>query len=305
MTGIPTQMPPSYPVPPAELSANHGASLAFTLVCITFMALAVVWIIRIAMRGETLGIYFLVGGLFMGVLEPYLDYLGLLWFADDNVAVAVNLLGRHVPLYVVMGYAFFFGLQSYIIYRAILVGKCTKFFLYAYAISWVFDLGLQVTGRAFGLYHYYGNQPFLIAGAPAWWFTIDATLQLLAGFVFFCLRERLSGWGRLIVIPLLPMLYAGLNGAAGWPVFTAINSNYRADVNGNASTPLVYLGGSATVLLCALLVWLFVTEIAKAQRRAGIAIHPEVTFSEVFLAKVGSGISPPAHPVAVGSTSRS
>lgn len=298
MPGILAQLPPSYPVPPADLSANHGASLAFTLICVAFMAVAVGWIVRLAMRGETLGVYFLLGGLFMGVLEAYLDYNGLLWFADDNVAIVLNLFGRHIPLYVVLGYAFFFGLQAYVIYRAILLGKGTRFFLCAYAISWVFDLALQVTGRALGLYRYYGHQPFLIAGAPAWWFTIDATLQLLAGLVFFGLRERFSGWGKLIVIPLLPMLYAGLNGAAGWPVFTALNSNYHADVNGNGSTALVYLGGSLTVALCGLLVWLLVTEIAKAQQRAGISIHPEVTLGEVFLAKVGVGISPPARSMA-------
>ncbi len=301
MIGISTQLPPSYPVPPADLSASHGASLAFTLICVAFMAIAVGWIARLAMRGETLGIYFLLGGLSMGVLEPYLDYNGLLWFAGDNVAIAVNLFGRHIPLYVVLGYAFFFGLQSYIIYRAILLGKGARFFLCAYAVSWVFDLGLQITGRAFGLYRYYGHQPFLIAGAPAWWFTIDATLQLLAGFVFFGLRDKLSGWGKLLVIPLLPMLYAGLNGATGWPVFTALNSNYREDVNGNASTGLIYLGGLLTIALCGLLVWLLVTEIAKAQQRAGISIRPEVTLSEVFLAKVGVGISPPAHGMSVGS----
>ena len=304
MIGISAQMPPSYPIPPADLSANHGASLAFTLICVTFMALAIGWVVRLAVRGETLGIYFLVGGLFMGVLEAYLDYNGLLWFAGDNVAIAVNLFGRHIPLYVVLGYAFFFGLQSYIIFRAILLGKGTRFFLYAYAISWTFDMALQVTGRAFGLYRYYGHQPFSIAGAPAWWFTIDATLQLLAGLVFFSLREKLSGGGKLIVIPLLPMLYAGLNGAAGWPVFTALNSNYHADVNGNASTALTYLGGSLTIALCGLLVWLLVAEIAKAQQRAGISIHPEVTLSEVLLAKVGVGISPPAQRISAGPVGR-
>lgn len=290
MIRMPVQMPPTYPIPPAELSANHGASLAFTLICVAFMAVAVSWVIRMAMRGEPLGVFFLIGGLFMGLLEAYLDYNGLLWFAADNVAVALNLFGRHVPLYVVLGYAFFFGLQSYVIYRGILLGKGAKFFLYAYAVSWLFDLSLQAAGSAFGLYRYYGNQPLLIAGVPAWWFTIDATLQLLAGFVFFGLRDRLVGWGRLLVIPLLPMLYAGLNGATGWPVFTAINSNYDAEVNGNASTALVYLGGFVTIALCAFLVWLLITEIGKAQRRAGIEIDPNVTFAEVFLAKIGTGV---------------
>ncbi|MCX2930698.1 hypothetical protein ORI20_10445 [Mycobacterium sp. CVI_P3] len=279
--------PPMYPVPPGDLSAPHFWSLLFTVVCAGFFVAAVVWVIRLALRGEMLGVVFLVGGLCMGLLEPYLDYLGLLWFAQDNVAVAVNLFGRHIPLYVVLGYSFFFGLQAYIIYRAIHVGKGPRFFLYAFALSWVFDAALQITGAQLGLYQYYGQQPFLLMGAPMWWYTIDATLQLTAGLIFFLLRYRLVGWGQLLVIPMLPGLYAGLNGALGWPVFTALNSNFTPAVNGNGSWLLVYLGGVATIVLAALLVWLVLGEISRAQRRAGIEIDPNATLRDVFLTKVG------------------
>lgn len=284
------QAPPSYPVPPSDLSASQPASLAFTLICVTFWVLAAGWVIRLAFRGETLGLFFLVGGLIMGVLEPYLDYLGLLWFAKDNVAVAVNLFGRHIPLYVVLGYAFFFGLQAYVIYRAILLGKGTRFFVYAYFISWLFDMALQVAGSLFGLYRYYGQQPFLILGAPAWWYSIDAVFQLAAGLLLFLLRHRLIGWGRLIVIPILPGVYAALNGALGWPVFAALNSNYHSDVNGNGSTVLVYVGGVLTIALCVLTVWLLIAEIRRAQMHAGISLNQHVTWREVVLAKVGIGL---------------
>jgi hypothetical protein len=296
MTQLLGQAPPMYPVPPADLSAPHLWSTAFTVICVTFWVLALVWVVRLAARGDKLGLLFLVGGLCMGLLEPYLDYLGLLWFASDNVAVTVNLFARHIPLYVVLGYSFFFGLQAYVVYRAILLGKGARFFVYAYALSWVFDAALQVTGAQFGLYKYYGQQPFLFFGAPAWWYTIDAALQLTAGLVFFLLRHRLVGWGQLIVIPMLPGLYAALNGALGWPTFTALNSNFNADLNGNGSTALVYLGGTVTVALSALLVWLVIGEIGRAQRRAGIDVSRQVSIREVLLAKVGIGLDDPDVP---------
>lgn len=291
-----SQAPPSYPVPPSDLSAPHAWSMAFTVMCVTFWALAFIWVTRLALRGEKLGLVFLLGGLCMGLLEPYLDYLGLLWFASDNVAVTVNLFQRHIPLYVVLGYSFFFGLQAYVIYRAILLGKGAKFFVYAYALSWLFDAALQITGAQFGLYRYYGQQPFLFFGAPAWWYTIDASLQLVAGLVLFLLRHRLVGWGQLIVIPLLPAIYAGLNGGLGWPTFTCLNSNYTAQLNGNGSAPLVYLGGVATVALTAFLVWLVIAEIGRAQRNAGIDLNRQVTLREVVLAKVGIGLGDPIQP---------
>jgi hypothetical protein len=292
-----SQPPPVYPIPPAHLSAPLGWSMAFTVMCVIFWLVALTWVVRLALRGEKLGLVFLLGGLGMGLLEPYLDYLGLLWFANDNVAITVNLFQRHIPLYVVLGYSFFFGLQAYVIYRAILLGKGAKFFVYAYAMSWLFDAALQITGAQLGLYKYYGQQPFLFFGAPAWWYTIDATFQLTAGLVLFLLRHRLVGWGQLIVIPILPGIYAGLNGALGWPVFAALNSNFNSDLNGNGSTALVYVGGMATVVLSLLLAWLLVSEIAHAQRNAGIEINGTVTLREVLLAKIGFGLEDPVNSV--------
>jgi hypothetical protein len=270
--------------------------MAFTVICVAFWALAFIWVTRLSLRGDKLGLVFLVGGLCMGLLEPYLDYLGLLWFATDNVAVTVNLFARHIPLYVELGYSFFFGLQAYVIYRAILLGKGAKFFVYAYGLSWLFDAALQITGAQFGLYRYYGQQPFLFFGAPAWWYTIDASMQLTAGLVLFLLRHRLVGWGQLIVIPVLPALYAGLNGGLGWPTFTSLNSNFNAQLNGNGSTALVYLGGTLTVALTALLVWLVIAEIGRAQHRAGIDLDRQVTLREVLVAKIGVGLGDPGQP---------
>ncbi|GEM_PF-5891981 len=299
MTRFLADGPPSYPVPPWQLSASQPASLAFLFICSVIMVAALCWVISLARKGDTLGLYFLAAGLTMGLLEPYFDYLGLLWFADDNVAIAINLFGRHIPLYVVLGYSFFFGLQSFVLYRAILLGKSTKFFVYAYAASWILDLALQATGRAFGLYEYYGHQPLLILGVPAWWFSIDAVLPVLAAFVFFGLRDRLTGWGKLIVIPVLPALYAAVNGAAGVPVFTALNSRFDPTLNGNSSAGWVWFGGLMTVVLAWFFLWLIVGEIARAQRRAGIPIELHTTIKDVLLSKIGVGITSadaaPAH----------
>jgi hypothetical protein len=282
---------PQYPVPPADLSASQPMSVAFLIICSVFMAAAVGYVAWRAVHGDVLGVYFLAAGLLMGTLEPGLDYLGLLWFAQDNAAIAINLFGRHIPLYVVMGYSFFFGLQAYFMYLAITVGKSTRFFVYAYAVSWVFDLALQATGSAFGLYKYYGNQPYLILGAPAWWFSIDAVMPILTALIVFALRHRLHGWGRLILIPLVPALYAALNGAAGVPVFAALNSNFDAARNGNASDLLVWLGGTGTVALCLFFLWLVIGEIGNAQRHAGIEVDTSATLLEVLKSKGGVGLN--------------
>ena len=233
----------------------------------TVMVVHAVWA---AFRRDHLLLMCVLGGLLAGALEPILDCQGLLWFAADNKFVAVQMVGRHIPLYVVLGYAFFFGYQTYIAYRAMLAGRSARFFVALYALSWLLDLALQVTGGQLHLYKYYGNQPFMVFGAPAWWFCIDAGLALLSAAVLFALRDRLAGAGILLVIPLIPALYAGINGAAGWPVFTVLNSNFDAAVNGNGSDLMVWAGGAATIILSLLYAWLCIDRIGKAQRAAGI-----------------------------------
>jgi hypothetical protein len=247
---------PRYPVPPVGLSADHTMSVLFTCICVAFFAAMVVVAIRQAVRKDALLLACVAGGLLAGILEPMLDSLGLLWFADDNVAIANRLFERCVPLYVILGYAFFFGAQAYIVYRAILAGKSTTFFVACYAASWLFDAVLQISGAQMDLYHYYGNQPLLLGGAPMWWFTIDAGFALLAGLVFYALRHTMRGWGVLLAIPLIPCIYAGINGAVGWPVFLALQTNFDPAVNGNGSDLAVLAGGLGTIAL-ALMVAVF------------------------------------------------
>jgi len=114
-----------------------------------------------------------------------------------------------------------------------------------------------------GLYEYYGDQPTLIFGAPAWWFTIDAGFDLVAGLVLYSLRDHLKGWGFLLAVPIIPMVYAAMNGASGWPVFTALNSNYDASRNANGSELFLWAGGLGTIALALFAAGLALRTIAR------------------------------------------
>ncbi len=235
---------PGVPVPPTDLSAPHTESVVFLVLCSVLFAVAIAYGVYRLRKGDTYGLLFLAGGLLAGMLEPMLDYLGLLWFAADNVAIAVETFHRHVPLYVVMGYAFYFGGLSYIAYRAMVAGKSMNWFWGFFVFDWLADLALQATGSALGLYQYYGPQPLLIFDVPAWWFTIDSAMPVIAGGTVYLMRHHLTGWRPLVIIPLVPGLYAGINGAAGWPVFAALNSD--------PATWVTWTAGIATMALALL-----------------------------------------------------
>jgi hypothetical protein len=256
-------------VPPTDLSAPHDASVVFLALCSAVLVFALVYVVRRALAGEPLGLWFLAGGLLAGVLEPMLDNLGLLWFASDNVAIAVETFHRHVPLYVVMGYAFYFGGLSYVAYRAMLAGKGRGWFLAFFASCWLADFALQATGGALGLYEYYGPQAWMVLDVPAWWFTIDAALPVLAGGVVFLLREQLTGWRALLIVPLVPGMYAGINAAAGWPIFSALNSG--------PSTIVVWAAGATAIALALLARAVMLSGVAQAQPRPGIARDVEIS----------------------------
>jgi hypothetical protein len=259
---------PAVPVPPTDLSAPHDASVVFLVLCSLLLVVAVVYVARRAAAGDRLAILFLLGGFLSGMLEPMLDYLGLLWFADDNVAIAVHTFHRYIPLYVVMGYAFFFGGLSYVAYRAMLAGRGMAWFWGFFAFAWLADLALQAGGAALGLYQYYGQQPFMIFGAPAWWFTIDAAMPVLAGGAVYLMRHHLTGWRSFAVVALIPGMYGAINAAAGWPVFSVLNSG--------PSTLVVWLGGAATILLALLFRQLMVAAVVRAQQPEQAAVRVRV-----------------------------
>jgi hypothetical protein len=231
--------------------------MTFTVICSVIMVVAILYVVRRAFQGDRMGIVFLLGGLLSGLLEPMLDYLGLLWFADDNVAIAVETFHRHIPLYVVLGYAFYFGGFSYVAYRAFVAGRSQTWFWGFFVFDWIADFALQATGSALGLYQYYGPQPLMIFGAPAWWFTIDAAMPVLAGGIVYLMRGHLTGWRSLLVIPLVPAAYAGINAAAGWPIFSALNST--------DSTVIVWAAGIAAIALALLYRWLMLVAVERAQ----------------------------------------
>jgi hypothetical protein len=283
-----------YPVAPVELPAPAGLSWTFTVLCVAFLLVSVAYCGWLARRGESMGLLMLVGGLLAATFEPFADYVGLLWFADDNVAVTINLMGRHIPLYVVVGYAFFFGLQAFIDYRAIGLGMNSKYFVGSFVFAWVFDFALQATGATFGLYQYYGNNPFRVFGAPVWWFTIDGIAPMLIALLLFALRHRMVGWGRLLPVVVVPATYAGWNGAVGLPIFAALNSNYDPAINGNGSTGLVWLGGFLTIGLCLLFGWIILGEIRRAQERAGIPIRSAFSLRDVLFAPLPRRTAAPA-----------
>jgi hypothetical protein len=95
-----------------------------------------------------------------------------------------------------------------------------------------------------GVMGFYGRPPLDIAGYPLWWAAFDGSFVILAGAVVFMLLPRLKGrnLGWLLVIPTLVL--GAVSGAVGWPVTTALNSQWSTAAKLVAAAMTIALGCS-------------------------------------------------------------
>jgi hypothetical protein len=248
-------------VAPLHASAPAGGSWFFTVLCAAIFAAATVWALRRAARGDATGLLVLAGGVVASLIEAMLDNLGLLWFYTDNKAIVFDVFGRSMPLFVVLGYGFYFGAITYYALSALEQGKGPRHLWGVYWFAWVFDLAVESTGDAVGLYHYYGPQPFNAWGIPLWWMFCNPVLPIVAGSLFFVMRERLRGRRAVWIVGLLPVCYGGIYGAIGWPIFIALNSNVPRVV--------IWIAGTATALIALGVVHLTIEGVEWYRRASG------------------------------------
>jgi hypothetical protein len=232
------------------------------VLCAAIFAVATAWAVPRAVRGDATGLLVLAGGLVASLIEAMLDNLGLLWFYTDNKAIVFHVFGRSMPLFVVLGYGFYFGAITYYALLALERGKGPRHLWAIYWFGWVFDLVVESTGNAVGLYHYFGPQPYNIWGIPLWWMFCNPVLPIVAGALFFVMRERLRGLRVLLIVALLPVCYGGIYGAIGWPIFVALNSRVPGAV--------IWIAGTATPLIALGVVRLTIEGVEWYRRASGI-----------------------------------
>lgn len=245
--------------PPVDLSAPSGGSWFFTILCLAIFAGATGWALARAARGDYLGVVMLAGGLVANLIEAMLDNLGLLWFATDNKLIVLHEFSRSMPLYVVLGYGFYFGAMSYYVTYALGRGAGPRHLWAVFVFGWFFDLVLETTGSAIGLYKYYGPEPFNPWGVPLWWMFVNPALPIAAGGLFHVMRPRLTGPRSLFIVALLPMCYGATYGAIAWPIFITLHSDVADWVR--------WVAGAVTAVFALVFVGLIVEALGWYSRR--------------------------------------
>jgi hypothetical protein len=242
---------------------------------------------RLSLRSrDPLPLLACLGARICSLNEPIYDFLGKIVYAS-NSTTAYTAFGRHIPLFLVVGYVPFVGLIPYLISR-LMAGGIARSRLYLIAVG-VFAavVVIETLGNLADAWTYYGAPPLKWLGvAPEM-----APTPILCGALLYMLGTRVRGRWRLtlVFVPAvaLPAVYA----SAGWPMYVALYSHTAKVVQ--------YLAGLVTLGLCAGIV---VCAVAAAERwRAAEAVSepllPIPTLSEE------TDAPSPARP-SVGAVSR-
>jgi hypothetical protein len=244
--------------PPVDMHAAQTPSYVFLAAMATFFVVSLAWAVRRTLAGRSaLPLLALLGGGIASLEEPWIDRLIQLWYPADAPHVMFTWFGIHQPLYMHLSYPGFIGLGGYVTY----LGLCRhpdgrtlpKVFLGICAM----DLAFEMPSTFFGVYHYYGTQPYQLFadGWPMWVAPVNATGPLVGGWLMYRFRDRLTGPRVLGAALLPPLAYAGVYGATTWPTTTALNSD----------TPTWVLWAAATVTMAlATAVMLGVRSLAAA-----------------------------------------
>lgn len=175
-------------------------------------------------RGPLLA-YCLIGGGIACLFEPIVDTMGLCYIRQQAVTTTFSSMGRDFPLFINFVYIWYVGGLAYLACRIYQTGVTRKAVFQLYLIDVFINIWLESPGVLMGAYEYYGPQPLNFWGLPLWWVCVNPLMPMTAGALIYRLSPQLRGARLALVIAFIPMADGIANGAAAWPVWTALNLN--------------------------------------------------------------------------------
>jgi len=239
---------------------KQAFQVLFSLGQIPPLVIAVVLAVRWSKEhGSLIPVLFLVGGGIAMFNEPIVDHNAAVWFPTAGQWTLYTTFGIAQPVWLATAYVWFFGGQPMVIWHLLQRGLPARRLWKAFAVVVLVDIVLEHPGLYADLFFYYGHQPFKFTRFPLWWGVINATTPIVAASLAYMLRRELTGPRVAGMLLLVPIVQAGTNAGAGFPVWNVINTRLP--------WPAAWAAGFATIGLCAYLVHLCVLGVAAVRSR--------------------------------------
>jgi hypothetical protein len=256
------------PQPPTHLAMPQTAETVFNVFIFIPLGICLAIAIRQTVRGQgPVLLYCIAGGALAALFEPIVDVLGLVYLKEKDAFGTFTVLDRTMPLYICFVYPWYVGGLGYLAYRVFDRGITMRSLFALWAVVGVVDVALEMPGILLHTYLYYGKQPFNLAGFPLWWAFVNPVMPMIAGALIYKLRPHLIGWRQLAIVLCIPIADGVANGAAGWPVWIALNQS-------NTSYVWTYLAALVTLGLSLFCVWIIGLVVARPAEAP--AVRPAV-----------------------------
>jgi hypothetical protein len=258
--------PPVYTMPPTgELIYLIFAGSAATLVALYALYLAVT-------RRTVFPLLICVGAFLTVLLEAPADILGNAVHSQIGQRNAFSVKGAPVPWGVVLTYGFYAATLPVLLFDRIKAQSLTpKHWWMIYGVGLLGVCGIEQIPVHFGLWHYFGYQPFKIWEMPISMIFANAACVLVPVLLVYKLYPVLTGWRQLLVVGLIPT-----GTMAGWAAASLAMVN-ALGTDTQANHGIVQIAAIVTIGLSLLVAWASITIVhwpASAQPKAQIKAVP-------------------------------
>lgn len=219
-------MPPTVPDMPIR-EAPHIPLVVYTvLMCLITLGFLVYWLVSAERRRNPALPLLLLGGALAGFMEPWLDNVVLVGYPVHQSTPYFVAFERPVPIFVVIGYAWFCGGLLFVLSRLFQRDFSTRSIWTLYGAVVVVDFVAIGLSAWLGILEFFGDPPLKVAHFPLWWAGIDGLMVVMGGVLTFFLVDRLRGLQCLWLVLIPSVTLGAAAGIVGWPVSTAINSGW-------------------------------------------------------------------------------
>lgn len=246
----------SYPQPPAIMDMDQALQTQFTYMQFPPIILMTVFILWSAYKNKSvLPIVIYLGGGIAYIAEPLVDVLGLVWFPPNGINAIFESMGRKVPVFGFLAYAWFLGGLSYVVYDRLKKGMTMKGVWIMFGILVVVECFLEIPGLHMGAYTYYGNQPFIFLKFPMWWPVVNATAPMVAGALVYRMEPHVKPILQPIFVYAVCLSNSLVMAGSAMPLFFVLNTD--------ASLTVTHLVGLLTVATACFFVYMVALVAAK------------------------------------------
>lgn len=253
------------PIPPFTVSAGvHNGFTAVAALALLGVAVWAAWVV--SRRRTAVPLFFLVGGALTVGFEPIVDTLGKCFLPSDYQWTLFTVLGRPMPVYAILVYAAFFGGFATMAWNHLTAGGAPRGLWKWYGAAILINTFLfeSIAVPIFGVYTYYGHQPFNFWGFPLWWPFVNTAGPILAGSLVYLANKYLNvrpAALAAISVVVVPMTDGAVNAASAYPTWLALNSDVAPWVT--------WCAGALTIGLAILIMRGIIGSLEIIQARSG------------------------------------